>query len=36
MTNDQAYDFVIAIATGALDDIPSMADVVAADAAPRS
>jgi death-on-curing protein len=36
MTNDQAYDFVIAVATGALDDIPSIAEVLAANSKPRS
>ena len=36
MTNDQAYDFVIAVATGALDDISPIADVLAANSTPRS
>lgn len=34
-TNDEAYDFVIAIAAGELDDVPAVAGVLATKTAPR-
>ncbi len=34
-TNDQAYDLVIAVATGELDEVPAIASVLAPDLAPR-
>jgi death on curing protein len=35
LTNDQAYDLVIAVATGALDDVPEIATVLKNGTAPR-
>jgi death on curing protein len=34
-TNDEAYDFVIAVATGRLDDVPTIAAVLRGDHASR-
>jgi death on curing protein len=36
MTNDEAYDFVIAVATGTFDDVPSIAAVLTTASKPRS
>ena len=35
LTNDEAYDFVIAVATGSLNDAPAIADVLATNSKPR-
>jgi death-on-curing protein len=35
LTNDAAYDLVIAVATGALDDVADIAAVLASNSAPR-
>lgn len=35
LTNDQAYDLVIAVATGQLDDVPAIAAVLAAHSSAR-
>jgi hypothetical protein len=35
LTNDQAYDLVIAVASGALDDVPAIATVLRANIAQR-
>jgi death on curing protein len=35
LTNDEAYDCVIAVSTGALDDVPAIADVLRKGTAPR-
>jgi death on curing protein len=36
LTNDEAYDLVIAVATGELDDVPGIAAVLNAHSIPRS
>ncbi len=36
LTNDQAYDLVIAVATGSLDDVTSIAGVLRANTEPRA
>jgi death-on-curing protein len=36
LTNDEAYDLVIAVASGSLNDIPSIAGVLATNSEPRS
>jgi len=36
LSNDEAYDLVIGIATGALDDVPSIAAVIESNSEPRS
>jgi death on curing protein len=35
LTNDEAYAFVIAVATGSLNDVPSIAGVLATNSEPR-
>ncbi|MGE4428676.1 MAG: type II toxin-antitoxin system death-on-curing family toxin [Solirubrobacteraceae bacterium] len=35
LTNDEAYDLVIAVATGELDDVPTLAERLRAGSAPR-
>jgi death-on-curing protein len=35
LTNDEVYDFVIAVANGALDGVPEIADVLREGTAPR-
>lgn len=36
LTNDEAYDLVIAVSTGALDEVPAIAGVLASRSAPRA
>ena len=36
LTNDQAYDLVVSVAAGQLDDIPAIAGALEANTAPRS
>ncbi len=35
-TNDEAYGFVVAVATGSLNDVPAIARVLATNSEPRS
>jgi death-on-curing protein len=35
LTNDEAYDFVIAVATGSLNDVPSIAGVLETNSQPQ-
>ena len=36
LTNDEAYEFVISVATGTLDDVPRIAAVLASHSVPRT